>query len=109
MGSGSFRFFGVIFLLIMLTLLLGAAFLTTINWSEAGIWAPVFAGLLFFVVGLLLLLFWGSSAARLAQACVFDWMRVDSERTENVISDKKRIAGLASPKSAADAQYSYGR
>lgn len=60
MGSGSFRFFGVFFLLVMLILFLAAAFLSTMNWSLVVIWALVFVGLLFFVVGLLLLLYWGS-------------------------------------------------
>lgn len=60
MDSGSFRFFGVLFLLIMLVLLLGAAYLSTMGWSAAVIWTLVSVGLLFFVVGLLLLVYWGS-------------------------------------------------
>lgn len=59
MGSGSFRFFGVFFILVMLLLFLAAAFLSTMNWNQAVIWALVFVGLALFVVGLLLLLYWG--------------------------------------------------
>ncbi len=59
MGNGSFRFFGVFFLSVMLILFLAAAFLSTMNWSQVVIWALVFVGLLLFVVGLLLLLCWG--------------------------------------------------
>jgi len=59
MGSGSFRFFGVLFLLAMLVFLLGAAYVSTLDWSGIIVWALVFVGLLFFVVGLLLLLYWG--------------------------------------------------
>ena len=60
MVNSSFRVLGVVFLSIMLLLFLGAAYLDTIQKGQAAIGPLVLIGILLFVPGLLLLLFWRS-------------------------------------------------